>query len=237
MILFPAIDIYDGRAVRLLKGEYDKITVYGEPLAMAEKFEEVGAEWVHIVDLNGAAGYGDNLKIIEKIAAKTSLKIETGGGVRSRERIKAVLDSGAKRVILGTMCAEQPEKAGELIAEFGPESIVCGLDVKNGKVAVRGWKETSEITPTDLGKVLCGYGAKYFLYTDVSRDGMLTGANAAATAELTDKLKSNVIASGGVKDIDDIKSLKALGIYGAIIGKAYYEGKIDLREAIKLCMN
>ncbi len=237
MILFPAIDIYNGKAVRLLRGDYDKVTVYGEPLDMAQKFEDMNAEWIHVVDLNGAENSGDNFGIIEKIAAKTSLKIEVGGGLRNKNRIKSLFDSGAQRAVLGTVCATDPEAVGEYIDVFGTEKIVCGLDAKNGKVAVRGWKESSDLSPLELGKILRGFGAKYFLYTDVVRDGMLTGVNVDATAALSKELSANVIASGGVKDINDIKELLKHGIYGAIVGKAYYENKIDLQEAIKLCMN
>lgn len=237
MILFPAIDIYNGKAVRLLGGDYNKVTVYGTPLDMAKRFADAGAEWIHVVDLNGAESSGDNFKIIEEIATKTSLKIESGGGLRNRDRIKSLLDAGAKRAVLGTICVTDTEKAGEMIEEFGADAIVCGLDAKDGKVAVRGWKEKSELTPSQLGKKLAEYGAEYFLYTDVSRDGMLTGVNVESTAKLSKELNAHVIASGGVKDINDIIAIKERGIYGAIVGKAYYENKINIDEAIKLCMN
>ena len=234
MILFPAIDIYDGQAVRLLGGDYKKITVYGDPLDMAKRFADTGAKWVHIVDLNGAEDSGNNFKIIEQIATKTNLKIETGGGIRSREKIKNTLDTGATRVILGTICASSPDFAGEMVSLFGSEAIVCGLDVKNGKIAIKGWKENSEHTAYSLGKTLTDMGVKYFIHTDVSRDGMLSGANVDGTKELQEKLNACVIASGGVKDIDDLIRIKNSEIYGAILGKAYYENKINLEEALKL---
>ena len=232
MIIFPAIDIYDGKAVRLRGGKFDDVTVYGQPLDMAKRFSDAGAEWLHVVDLNGAEGSGNNFSVIEKIAVSTSLKVQSGGGLRDKSRIRNLFGAGAERAVLGTVCAELPDKAADIIAEFGAESIVCGLDAKDGKVAVRGWKDTASLTPLDLGNILTAAGAKYFLFTDVARDGMLGGVNADATAELQKKLGAFVIASGGVKDMSDIVSLKKRGIYGAIIGKAYYENKIDLREAI-----
>ena len=235
MILFPAIDIYNGRAVRLLGGDYSQVTVYGDPLEMAKRFGDAGAEWVHVVDLNGAESSGDNFDIIGKIAAQTKLKVQSGGGLRDRARVKRLLDAGAARVVLGTVCVTQPAAVDEMLTEFGSEAIVCGLDAKNGKVAVRGWKENADVSPLELGKRLKALGAKYFLYTDVSRDGMLTGANVEMTVELSQKLGVSVIASGGVKDIGDLKAIKERGIYGAILGKAYYEKKIEIEEAIKLC--
>ena len=233
MIIFPAIDIYGGKAVRLRGGKFDDITVYGDPLDMAKRFEDAGAKWLHVVDLNGAEGSGNNFSVIEKIASVTSLKVQSGGGIRDKVRIRNLLTSGAERAVLGTVCAENPDVAGEMISEFGTESIVCGLDLKDGRVAVRGWKETSALTPLELGGKLCSAGAKYFLFTDISRDGMLGGANVLATAELQDKLGAYVIASGGVKDMSDIIALKDRNLYGAIIGKAYYEKKIDIKEAIE----
>lgn len=237
MILFPAIDIYDGKAVRLLGGDYGKVTVYGDPLDMAKRFEDAGAEWVHVVDLNGAESSGDNFGIVEKISSHTSLKVESGGGLRDRGRVASLLSAGAVRAVLGTVCVTDPEAVGRIISEFGSEAVVCGLDAKDGKVAVRGWKEKADVTPLLLGKKLVGLGAKYFLYTDVSRDGMLTGANVEATAELGEKLGACVIASGGVKDIRDLCEIKSRGIYGAVLGKAYYENIIDIKEAVKLCAN
>ncbi|MBQ7227186.1 MAG: 1-(5-phosphoribosyl)-5-[Clostridia bacterium] len=237
MILLPAIDIYEGNAVRLLGGDYGKVTIYGNPLDMAKRFEDAGAEWIHVVDLNGAESSGNNFDIIEKISSRTSLKVESGGGLRDESKVKALLDAGAKRAVLGTICATATEKVGEMIEKFGAEAIVCGLDVKDGKIAVRGWKEKSELTALQLGKTLADMGAKYFLHTDVSRDGMLSGANIDGTAILTEKLNACVIASGGVKDINDIKRIKERGIYAAILGKAYYENKVDLKEALKLCAN
>lgn len=235
MILFPAIDIYNGKAVRLLGGDYAQVTVYGDPLDMAKRFEDAGAQWVHVVDLNGAESSGDNFDAIGAIAAKTKLKVQSGGGLRSRERVRRLLDAGAARAVLGTVCTTDTAAVGAWLAEFGSEAIVCGLDAKDGKVAVRGWKESADVTPLALGTQLAALGAKYFLYTDVSRDGMLTGANVEATAELSEKLGANVIASGGVKDPADLAAIKRRGIYGAILGKAYYEKKVDIREAIKIC--
>lgn len=236
MILFPAIDIYDGKAVRLLGGDYGKATVYGDPLDMARRFEDAGARWVHVVDLNGAEGSGDNFAVIEKIA-RTSLRVEAGGGLRSGQRVASVLSAGASRTVIGTLCASDPEAVGAMIERFGREAIVCGLDARDGKVTVKGWTEDSALTPLGLGRTLKALGAAYFLYTDVSRDGMLTGVNVYATAKLTEELGADVIASGGVKDLSDIEKLAGRGIYGVILGKAYYENKIDIREALKICAN
>lgn len=229
--IFPAIDIFDGKAVRLLGGSYSDITVYGDPLDTAKKFADCGAEWVHVVDLNGAEGSGNNFTVIESIAAHTPLKVQSGGGLRNAERVKSLFSAGAARAVLGTVCVSDPQLTQTMLDEYG-ERIVCGLDVRNGKVAIRGWKETAALTPDELGGRLCGMGAKYFLFTDVSRDGMLTGADVKSTAELQKRLCACVIASGGVSGMDDIRAIADAGIYGAIIGKAYYEHKIDLKEAL-----
>lgn len=227
--IFPAIDIYNGKAVRLRGGSYKDITVYGDPVDMAKRFIDIGAEWIHVVDLNGAESSGDNFGIIERIAS-TSLKVQSGGGLRSSDRVRSLINAGASRAILGTICATDLVLTGDILSEFG-EKIVCGLDVKDGKVAIRGWKDTAAQTPEELGRSLYEKGARYFLYTDVSRDGMLTGVNVQATAALQKALNANVIASGGVASIDDIYAIIEAGIYGAIVGKAYYENKIDLKEA------
>lgn len=232
MTIFPAIDIYNGKAVRLKGGSYKDVTVYGDPEDMAKRFADCGAEWVHIVDLNGAESSGDNFRIIEKIATGTALRIQAGGGLRSAARVRSLIDAGAARAVLGTVCATDPELTDELLGEFG-EAIVCGLDVKNGKIAIRGWKETADATPEELGRSLAKRGARYFLFTDVSRDGMMTGANVEATARLQKEAGASVIASGGVSGMNDIRAIADAGIYGAIIGKAYYENKIDIREALK----
>ena len=229
--IFPAIDIYDGKAIRLRGGSYDDVTVYGNPVDMAKRFADYGAKWVHIVDLNGAEGTGDNFSVIEKIVSTTPLRVQSGGGLRSAERVKRLMNTGATRAVIGTICVSEPELTEELLSEYG-ENIVCGLDVKDGKVAIRGWKEKSALTPESLGKALYEKGARVFLYTDVSRDGMLTGANVKATAALQNALGAYVIASGGVASADDIKAIADAGIYGAIIGKAYYEHKIDLKEVL-----
>lgn len=235
MILFPAIDIYNGRAVRLLGGDYRQLTTYGKPLEMAKRFEDAGAEWVHVVDLNGAEGSGNNFDVINSIVTSTKLKVQSGGGLRDLMKVKQLLSAGATRAVLGTVCVTDPLLVARMISNFGSESIVCGLDAKDGKVTVHGWKENSDMTPLSLGLTLKESGARYFLYTDVSRDGMLTGVNAEATAELSEALEANVIASGGVKDIADLEKLKQTGVYGVVMGKAYYENKIDIKEALELC--
>lgn len=229
MILLPAIDLYEGKAVRLQKGEYDKMTVYGnDPVELAKRFEDMGATWLHTVDLEGAKdGNAPNLPIVERIAAETGLKTEFGGGVRGMEVVRRCVDGGVSRVILGTAAVTDPEFLGEAVRSFG-EAVAAGADVKDGRIAIRGWLETAQESLTDFLGRMERVGVKTVICTDISRDGMLSGSNRELYAELMKKFPAlQLIASGGVSSAEDIEGLEGLGIYGAIMGKAYYAGKIS----------
>lgn len=233
MILFPAVDILDGKAVRLLKGKFDKVTHYGDPVERALEWTGQGAEFLHIVDLDGAkTGVGNNLPIIQKIIKATKIKVQTGGGIRTIDDIKVRLDAGVERVILGTVCCRDPELVTKAVTLFGGEKIVCGIDAIDGKVAVEGWVEASKIDPYALGLAMKNAGVIYTVFTDISRDGALTGVNTTACRDMQQKTALQVVASGGVASYDDITNLRKLGIYGAILGKALYEGKVNLKECL-----
>ena len=235
MILLPAIDMKDGQAVRLKKGDFNEVTVYSDdPLEFALKFEEAGAGFIHLVDLDGALkGSSMNEDAVKRITSKVSVPCELGGGVRSIEAIAHILDLGVYRVILGTSAVQNPDFVSEAIDRFGDERIVVGIDAKKGMVATHGWEQVSELTAADLAVDMKSRGVKTVIYTDISRDGMLTGPNVSQTKKLYDHTGLNVIASGGVSGMEDLEELAETGIYGAIIGKAYYEGKIDIKEAVK----
>ena len=233
MILFPAVDILDGKAVRLLKGKFDKVTHYGDPVERALQWAGQGAEFLHIVDLNGAkTGEGSNLPIIQKIVKATKIKIQTGGGIRTLDDIKARLDIGVERVILGTVCCQNPDLVTKAVSLFGGEKIVCGIDAIDGKVAVEGWVEESKVDPFALGISMKKAGVIYTVFTDISRDGALTGVNVTACNDMQKKTALKVVASGGVANYDDIANLREKNIYGAILGKALYEGRIDLEKCL-----
>lgn len=234
MIIFPAIDLKDGKAVRLTKGIMESAKVYSdEPFHLARAFEEMGSDWLHIVDLNGAfAGNPENLEQIKKIRASTSLKIQLGGGIRDEETIKKYMDLGINRVILGTIAVKDPEFVKQVAKKF---PVAVGIDAMDGFVAVEGWAEVSKMKATDLAKAFADSGVEAIITTDISRDGTLGGVNVNFTAEIASASGVFTIASGGVKDLNDIVMLKANEtIGGAIVGKAFYEGKLDLREAFKL---
>lgn len=236
MKLFPAVDILDGKAVRLLEGKRDKVTVYGDPLEMAHKWADMGAEYLHIVDLNSA--FGENKKnqdILKKIAREINITLELGGGLRTIDKIKYALDElGFNRAIVGSSLVTEPKMTEQAAKLFG-QRIVAGLDARNGKLAIKGWVEDSEKTPLDTALWLKKHGITDIVYTDITRDGKLVGANTKATKQLQLESGMNVIASGGVSKIEDLLILKQASIYGAIIGKALYEHTIDLKEALKLC--
>lgn len=232
MELFPAIDILDGKAVRLLRGVREDVTVYGTPLEMAKRWMDNGTKWLHLVDLNGAFdGETVNKSVIRNIADQTGLCIQVGGGIRSVETIKSYLDLGVTRVILGTAIFTDPNFLRDAVKEFGGERIVCGIDSKNGKIAIKGWVCEVDKTPVQLGLELKEVGIDTVVYTDISRDGALTGVNVDACAELMHKTGLDVIASGGLKDLDDIRACRKEKVYGAILGKALYENKFLLSEA------
>ena len=233
MLIFPAIDLYDGKAVRLYKGDYNQMTVYSEnPPELAEAFRAAGATHMHLVDLEGAkTGETPNLETIRRIREAVPLFIEVGGGVRSMEIVERCLDAGIDRVILGTAAVTDPTFLRAAVSKYG-EKIAVGVDIRDGKVAIRGWTEKSAFDAFDFCRELQKIGVRTIICTDVSKDGAMQGTNRALYGELSKALNLDIIASGGVSTIEDIKALRALNLCGAIIGKAYYTGAIDLREAI-----
>jgi len=237
MDLYPAIDLKDGKAVRLTKGLMDSAKIYSdEPWQVAKRFEELGSEWLHLVDLNGAfAGEPKNLEQIEKIRKNCNLKMELGGGIRDEETIKRYLELGIDRLILGSIAVKDPQFVIDMAAKY---PIAVGIDAIDGFVAVEGWGEVSTMKATDLAKKFADAGVEAIICTDVGRDGTLSGVNVDFTLDIAKASGVYTIASGGVKDIDDIIKLKASGnVAGTIIGKAFYEGKLDLADAFKVCSN
>lgn len=235
MKIFPAIDLYGGQAVRLYKGDYDQMTVYDpEPLNTVRKFEAAGARHLHLVDLEGAkTGQTTNLPTIEKLAASTGLFIEVGGGIRNIDTVRRYLEAGASRVILGTAAVTDPDFTARAVADYG-EKIAVGADLKDGKVAIKGWLETSQDTWEVFFEKMQALGVRTIICTDISKDGAMQGTNRALYQQLTQRFAMDIIASGGVSSLEDIQALKAAGVHGAIIGKAYYTGAIDLAQAVRL---
>lgn len=238
MTIYPAIDLKDGQCVRLVQGKVENKTVYSSsPAEVARRFQKQGARWLHIVDLDGAfTGKPANLQAIEAIADAVSIPFQVGGGLRSISDIERLLQAGANRVIIGTRAVDGPDFVKELLDEFGDQQIVLGLDVRDGQVAVQGWIETVGLTAIELGLQMRDLGIRTAVYTDVSRDGLLSGPNMEATREVAIKTGLSVIASGGVSSVEHIKALSDMepdGVVGAIIGKALYDGKITLPEALK----
>ena len=237
MIIFPAIDIKDKKCVRLTQGDFDKVNVYGEdPSIMAKKWADYGAEFIHVVNLNGSRDeIGINDETLAKVAKSVDVPIQVGGGIRDEKRVKELLDLGINRVIVGTMAIENKELLKELIEKYKADKIVVSIDAKNGKVATHGWEKLSDIDSVDLCKELEQIGVKTIVYTDISKDGMLEGPNFDIYKELSQKTSLDIIASGGVTSIDDVKRLLDMNMYGAIIGKALYDNRIDLKEVLDLC--
>jgi phosphoribosylformimino-5-aminoimidazole carboxamide ribotide isomerase len=233
MDIIPAIDLKGGKCVRLYQGDYSKETVFSvDPVATALKWQEQGAGRLHLVDLDGAAaGEVRNTKAIEDIVKNTSLEVELGGGIRRTDVVEQLIKLGVKRVILGTVAVEQIELTKRIIKRFG-EAIVVGIDARDSYVTTHGWMKISTMTALDLSQAMAAIGARRIIYTDVKRDGTLTEPNYEATAELVNKLKIPVVASGGISSIEHIRKLAALGVEGVIIGKALYTGDIDLKEAL-----
>lgn len=234
MHIFPAIDLYEGQAVRLYKGDYAQMTVYDkEPLNVARKFEAAGAQFLHMVDLEGARfGTTPNLKTIEKIVSNTQLFVELGGGIRSMETIEAYRSIGVNRLILGTAAVTEKGFVERAVEKYG-DAIAVGADIKDGMVAIKGWTEKSALTCEDFCARMEQIGVRTMIVTDISRDGAMMGTNRALYAELSECYHIDFIASGGVSTLDDVRALRAQNLYGAIIGKAYYTGAIDLAQAIK----
>lgn len=235
MKIFPAIDIYEKKAVRLYKGEYDKMTVYNDnPLSVAAAFKEAGAENIHIVDLEGAkTGDTPNIEVISEMVNKSGLFCEVGGGIRSLSTAEKYINAGVGRVIIGTAAITDRNFLREAIKIYG-EKIAVGVDIKDGYVAIKGWKEKSEERYDVFLNKMSELNVKTVIVTDISKDGAMKGTNRELYASLSDMLNINIIASGGVSTLEDIRSLKGSGIYGAIIGKAYYTGAIDLKKAIEV---
>jgi phosphoribosylformimino-5-aminoimidazole carboxamide ribotide isomerase len=237
MIIYPAIDLRGGRVVRLIQGDPARQTVHSDdPVSAAQRWKRTGAEWLHVINLDGALGEESlNLEMLSRLAA-VGLPIQFGGGLRSLDDAHRALGVGAARVILGTLAVRQPESAGEAVARFGPQAVTVALDARDGRVATHGWQEQSAWVPVELGRRFAAMGVRHALYTDISRDGELRGVNVAATAELARKTGLSVIASGGVASVDDIRALKAAeaGIAGVVIGKALYTGALALEDALRL---
>ncbi|MGM0508385.1 MAG: 1-(5-phosphoribosyl)-5-[(5-phosphoribosylamino)methylideneamino]imidazole-4-carboxamide isomerase [Fusobacteriota bacterium] len=239
MIIFPAIDIKNGKCVRLEKGDFNKEKVFSEnPVEIAKKFQNAGAEYIHIVDLDGALkGKSQNQEVIQEIKKSVNIKLELGGGIRKLEHIEKWLDLGIDRVILGTVAIKNPELVGKAVKKFGSDKIVVGIDSKKGMVAIKGWVEVSEKKTLDLVKEMEDLGVQTIIYTDIDKDGMLEGISLDHIKEIIENSSINIVVSGGVSSIEDIKILKKLNnskIEGVITGKAIYENKLDLNEAIKL---
>ncbi len=234
MLIFPAIDLYEGRAVRLYKGDYAKMTVYSEdPAAVARDFAAQGVRQMHTVDLEGARDGGTpNLGIIERIAKETGLFVECGGGLRDMAAIDRAFAAGVGRVILGTAAVSDERLLAESVQKYG-EKIAVGADLRDGRVAIKGWREDSGLTAEDFLRKVEALGVRTVICTDISRDGAMRGANAELYERLQREFGLDLIASGGVSSLEDVARLRALGLYGAIIGKAYYTGDIALREAVE----
>lgn len=234
MNIFPAIDLFDGKAVRLYKGDYNQMTVYSEqPEKVALYFKECGAEYIHLVDLEGAkSGETPNFETVKKIIELSGLKAEIGGGIRSEAVIEKHIKAGAYRVILGTAAATDPEFLEKVAKKYG-EKIAVGCDLKDGKVATKGWTDTTEETGEEFFARVEKLGIKTVICTDISRDGAMKGTNLELYKSLSEKFSIDIIASGGVTDMSDVENLNKMNIYGAILGKAIYTGNIDLKTAIK----
>ena len=236
MILYPALDLKSGQVVRLQQGDLNQMTVYSsDPVAMGRQWIAAGAQWLHVVNLDGAFALDNaNEQLVQQLAT-LGVPIQFGGGLRSREDVARAFDLGVTRVVIGTLAADQPELVGAFITEYGTDSIGVALDAKDGKVATRGWQTVTDVTSMELGRRLYALGVRHALYTDVIRDGELTGVNVVATRDLAEQTQLNVIASGGISGLDDIIALKATGqIAGAILGKSLYTGRLDLAEALKV---
>ena len=238
MIIYPAIDIRGGRCVRLTEGRFDAETVFADdPAEMALKWAGLGAEFLHLVDLDGAlAGEGKNVPVIERILQSVSIPVQLGGGIRNLETIEKLLALGVNRLILGSAAVKNPQLVEEACKKY-PGHIAVGIDAKNGDVAIEGWGKGSGVAATELAKKMAAYGVETIIYTDISRDGMLSGVNVEATAALARVCGVPIIASGGVASLEDIRRVKAVesdGVQGCIIGKAIYTGAVDLKAALAL---
>ena len=235
MIIYPAVDVREGKCVRLTQGEFNKETVYSDnPVEMALRWEKMGAQYLHVVDLDGArTGKAQNIAVISEMAVKMGIPVQLGGGIRSIEIIETILCKGIERVILGTSAVKDPELVKRAVKTF-ENNVVIGIDAKEGMVAIEGWEKTSEFKAVDFAKKMEDLGAKTIIYTDISRDGMLNGPNLKAMEEMVKAVNIDIIASGGVGKLEDIKNLKEVGVSGAIVGRALYTGDVDLKQAIEI---
>lgn len=236
MIILPAVDIMGGKPVRLYKGDFSTAGQVAEnALDTAKGFESAGAEWIHMVDLDGSLQKKRvNTDIFLSVAENTSLKVELGGGIRTMQDIEFYLSGGISRVILGSVALKDPQLVKEAAGEFG-NKIAVGIDAKNGYAAVEGWTQTSDIYFTELAKKMEQFGVETIIFTDISKDGTLSGPNLAQLEEIDHAISCNIIASGGITNIEDIKALKSLSLYGVICGKSIYSGTLDLKEALEVC--
>lgn len=233
MELYPAVDVQGGRVVRLRQGAADRATAYSDdPVAVAQAFARDGARWVHFVDLDRAFGRGDNLALARRFLAAAGVPVQVGGGLRTAEAIEEMLAWGASRVVIGTKAATDPAFVERLLARHGPERLAVGIDARDGQVAVRGWTEVFDLTALQLAERVHAQGARTVIYTDVARDGMLTGPDVAGARALA-ALGLDVIASGGVASLEDLRGVRAAGLAGAIVGRALYEGRFTLAEALQ----
>ncbi len=236
MIIFPAVDIKDGHCVRLLQGKKEEVTVYGQdPARMASEWERQGAQWVHVVDLDGAfSGVPRNREIIRAMVENLSIPFQLGGGIRDLETARGYLELGVSRIIIGTAALDNRQLVVSLLDEFGPERVIVGIDARDGMVAIRGWEDLTRVTALEMAGEMKALGVKRTVYTDISRDGVLQGPNLPAIKAMAEGTGLAVIASGGVSTIQDIANLRGIsGVEGAIVGKALYEGRMTLVEALK----
>lgn len=235
MQIYPAVDIKNGKCVRLKQGNFDAVTVYEQnPVIAAKKWIEKGATYLHIVDLDGAKeGISENEQIIAEIAKLSDVPVQTGGGVRSLKDIERKLQKGVSRVILGTVAVRQPELVKQAVEKFGSDKIVVGIDAKEGYVAIAGWEEISNVSALDLCLKMKEYGVKTIIYTDIAKDGMMSGINLEATKELIEKTGMHIIASGGISNMADLENVQKINAHGVIIGKALYQQTLDLKQVIK----
>ena len=238
MIILPAIDIKDGRCVRLYHGDFDRLTIYdADPVRVAQRWQDAGASWLHVVDLDGALnGQPASFEVIQRIRGAVSLHIQCGGGMRTLAAMQRMLDTGIDRIVLGTIAVTDPDLLREALRRW-PERVVVGLDARDGRVAIAGWRETSQVQATTLASQLCASGVSRFVYTDIARDGALRGPNLPALQTMQAVISPGgaLIASGGISAVADLQAIAQLGIEGAIVGKALYTGAIDLAQAIQLC--
>ena len=235
MYILPATDLYDGKVVRLYKGDYDQMTVYSDkPLQIAREFADCGAEFLHVVDLEGARdGTTPNRRVVEKLVEKSGMSIEIGGGIRTEDTVRTYIDMGVERVILGTSALTDPVFLGKMVERYG-DQIAVGVDLANGYVAIKGWTEQSEVSADAFFSRLQKIGVRTVICTDISKDGTLSGTNLELYKTLSELYDMQLIASGGISTLDDIVALREMDLYGAILGKALYTGDLDLKDAVKL---